>query len=82
MVENNFESLVSFINQVDKFSHDIKTPLSTISGYIQLMSGKFTDGSVEKSRLKVINEELNKIIDLVNKLDQLNLEKKDKVNLP
>lgn len=55
-------------NVIQNISHDLRTPITSILGYCQLMQKKGSLGEVEKNYVSIIDERLNTLKQLIENL--------------
>jgi signal transduction histidine kinase/HD-like signal output (HDOD) protein len=56
-----------------KVSHEVNSPLGIIKNYLNLLGMKLSDENVAQDEIRIINEEINRISDILNKLSALSL---------
>lgn len=56
-----------------KVSHEVNSPLGIIKNYLNLLGMKLSDQGVAQDEIRIINEEINRISDILTKLSALSL---------
>jgi len=80
-LENNFNLMAlelksnEYLNKafVRNFSHELKTPISAIKGYAELLDDSTLDPSVKKEYLQIITTEASRLSNLSSSMLQLSL---------
>lgn len=62
-------------------SHELKTPMTIIKGYLQILGKKINKKEDESSFLSIIDSQLNKLNTLVNELHDISKIEADKLNM-
>lgn len=60
-----------YLSEVDKYIHDIRTPLTSILGYSQIIENRLADASKEKEQIEIIIEETHKITRILKEFGEL-----------
>lgn len=64
-------ALAEYESYARKIVHEVSNPLSIIKNYIKILDMKLAEGDVGKQDLKVLNEEIDRVSGIINRLPDI-----------